>query len=338
MTEKILKNLLSRYINGECSDDEKKILSRMINGMDNKYLQESLYKVWIEYQSDELLSEEKSKLILSSILSEKQKIDSSHNRMKNKYLIAAVSITASLFLFIGSGYYFLQSSRVETITLKTQSVPLNKSVPYVRNITLPDSSKVVLQANSTIELSSSFNHDKREIRLYGEAYFDIKHDIEKQFIIYSGELKTTVLGTAFNIAAWPGEDQIRVTVTRGKVQVEDVEQHVVANLSLNEELEYNKANSTSLQHEEPSATEKITEWTRQDMEFDEMSLKDISAVISKRYNIDIDIRGNKLASTMIVASFSGTESLEQVLKTICSISYSTAYSIEANNVTIFQTE
>lgn len=339
MTKDLLKNLLSRYINGECSDEEKEMLSQIIKNMDNIELQESLNEAWIEYQPNEFLSEEKSKQILSTVLHTRPITHRKPKRTHKKILVVITSIAATFALLFGSGYYLLQSSREETIILKTESVAMNESVPYVRNIILPDSSKIVLQANSTIELLPSFNHEKREIRLNGEAFFDIKHDIKKPFIIYSGELKTTVLGTAFNITAWPGDDQIRVTVTRGKVRVEDTD-HILANLSLNEEIEYNKSNLTGSKYKEKevAATEKVTEWTRQDMEFNEMSFKDISAVISKRYNVDIEIRGNKLASTLVVASFSGTESLESVLKTICSINDATTYSIESNKVTIFQTK
>src|SRR5690606_5004009 len=65
--------------------------------------------------------------------------------------------------------------------------------------------------------------ETREVHLEGEGFFDIKHDPTRPFVVTSGNLTTTVLGTAFNIRALPNDDRIVVTVIRGKVQVKDGE-------------------------------------------------------------------------------------------------------------------
>jgi ferric-dicitrate binding protein FerR (iron transport regulator) len=336
MEKNLLKELLANYINGTCNDDEREKLARMIRRLDNNLLKEALSEVWMEYESHEQLSHEHSEQILAAILSAKQATLIPQKSIRRRILVAVTSVAASLILLLGLGYFMQQQLQSDAVVLfKADSVPLSQGVSYLRNVLLPDSSRVVLQAHSTIEILPTFNGKTREIQLIGEAFFDIKQDARKPFVIYSGQLKTTVLGTAFNIVAWPDEEQIRVTVTRGKVRVEDTG-HVLANLSSNEEIEYNKSKLIGQKHTDVPATQKVIDWTKQDMEFHGMSIKDISAILSKRYNVDIEIRGNKLANTLIVASFSGTETLEKVLGTLCSINHATTYSIELDKVAIYQ--
>ncbi|GJM36234.1 MAG: anti-sigma factor [Saprospiraceae bacterium] len=84
---------------------------------------------------------------------------------------------------------------------------------------LPDGSEVWLNENSELTYDSFFT--KRQLNLVGEAFFDVVHIDNKPFIINSGETATTVLGTAFNVRAYPAEDRIEVTVERGKVKFQE---------------------------------------------------------------------------------------------------------------------
>ncbi|WP_321332287.1 FecR domain-containing protein [uncultured Bacteroides sp.] len=338
METNMLESLLMRYIKGECNSEERETLARMVKSQNDSELKRQLEAVWLKYDSLEHLSDERSQEILSTILVKKSRIRRNRRWMRHDFFIRIGSIAAVLLLLLGIGYYIKQAVPEESIIITSQPVSLSENTSYVRSVVLPDGSLVVLQANSTIELLPSFDKGKREVRLSGEAYFDIKRNAKRPFVIYSGELKTTVLGTAFNIAAWPNEDQIRVAVTRGKVRIENTEtKNILADLSRNEEIEYDKSKSISEKHTEVAATQKIIDWTKQDMEFNGMSLKDIAVILSKRYGADIEIHGNKLANALIVASFVGTESLENVLNVLCPIS-SSSYSMESGKVVIDQSE
>lgn len=84
-----------------------------------------------------------------------------------------------------------------------------------RDVTLPDGSQVWLNENTRLSYEEGFT--ERTVELRGEAFFDVAHRDDSPFVIVSGEAQTTVLGTAFNVRAYPGEEQIEVTVQRGKV-------------------------------------------------------------------------------------------------------------------------
>ncbi|WP_321480846.1 FecR domain-containing protein [uncultured Bacteroides sp.] len=197
---------------------------------------------------------------------------------------------------------------------------------------MPDGSTIVLHAGSTIDYPTEFTGKTREISLVGEAYFDIKHDPHKPFIIHTGKVKTTVLGTAFNIKAWPNRKNIIVSVTRGKVRVEN-EKKVLAVLTINQEIKYNLQSATIKQHE-VNAEKIVNDWTKQDLNFDACTLESIAQMLSKRFGKDIIITSPNLAKTQIVSSFSGTESLHNILDILCTINANTEFIEKDNKVII----
>ncbi|CAL1518826.1 FecR domain-containing protein [Chitinophaga sp. MM2321] len=85
---------------------------------------------------------------------------------------------------------------------------------------LPDGSTVWLNAGSSIRYASNFILNKREVFLDGEAYFDVKHDEAHPFLVHVGNVVIKVLGTEFNVQAYPHEGRIETTLIKGKVQVQ----------------------------------------------------------------------------------------------------------------------
>lgn len=201
---------------------------------------------------------------------------------------------------------------------------------YSRYITLPDGSRVVLRAGSRLSYPAAFTGDIREVRLSGEAYFDIKPDSAKGFIIHTGRVRTTVLGTSFNIKAYPEAEEITVSVTRGKVRVEDDKQ-VLAVLTRDQQVVYNTVRSVSAQQAVAAATQ--LDWARQDMIFESISFDDIATILNKRYGVYIRFANDGLRYCLIRASFTGTESLEEVLEVICGVR-NASYKIDGQQVLI----
>ena len=78
------------------------------------------------------------------------------------------------------------------------------TAPYgmVSSLTLPDSSKVWLNAGSTLKYPTAFTSNVREVEMSGEAYFEVHADKEHPFIVNTGDLKVTATGTAFNICSF----------------------------------------------------------------------------------------------------------------------------------------
>jgi transmembrane sensor len=86
------------------------------------------------------------------------------------------------------------------------------------SIMLPDSSRVYLNAGSRISFADAFGSKHRHIDLQGEAFFDVKKS-KKPFTVHTKHIDITVLGTAFNISAYPGDEAVSTTLVRGSLKV-----------------------------------------------------------------------------------------------------------------------
>lgn len=214
---------------------------------------------------------------------------------------------------------------------------LKKEKPGLKNdsarkwIKLPDGSSVQLNQNSHLEYPDSFDGKKmREVSLIGEAYFDIKHDTKHPFVIHTGKIKTTVLGTAFNINAYDINRAVTVTVTRGKVRVED-EKRILAILTPDQQLAWNDKLPESIKTK-VNATE-IVEWKKQDLIMDDLSLDEAAQMIAERYGVKIQFNNDRVKSCRFTAAFLNRNDINQVLSVISDITGATL-TLKDNRVTI----
>lgn len=92
----------------------------------------------------------------------------------------------------------------------------------MKRVILPDSSIAWLNPDARLLIADFANAAKRETRIDGEIFFDVKHNEKKPFIVQAGNIETKVLGTAFNIEAYNGEEDVRVSLVRGKVAVQNI--------------------------------------------------------------------------------------------------------------------
>jgi ferric-dicitrate binding protein FerR (iron transport regulator) len=236
---------------------------------------------------------------------------------------------AAVFLGVSlcAGYFLLTKKHDGTID-RPLTVAAPASFFENRFVMLPDSSTVVLHSGSSIRYGMKGN--VREVHLKGEAFFDIKHKAANPFVIYTGNIKTTVLGTAFNIKANPGE-KVVVSVSRGKVSVSDSKQHLLATLLPNQQLVYN----TDVQRASQEKVEAINtiEWVKSDMQIDDMPFKQLAERLSRRYGVSVNFKNKDLEKCLITGLFDGTETLAEVFK-ILSKTAGASYTIKDKAVLI----
>ena len=310
-----LYELLEKYRQGNCSPEE---LERL----------ETWYASLGKDRPDSLLEEgsETAKLLAARKLEELRAALGRERRVvpfRKKLLRWAAVVSGLIVLAGGIGYYFKSGSR-QSLLAKEYRIPAKHS----RHITLPDGSLVILHAGSRLDYPPSFG-GIREVTLAGEAYFDIRPDTAKPFVIHSGSLRTTVLGTAFNIRAYEGSPEVTVSVTRGKVKVEtEQEGRLLAVLTPDQQVVYNNLEATAVS--EPVTADSAIRWVRKDMVFENLPFSAVAKAIGNRYHVDISFENEGLAACPIRASFNGTEPLETVLSVVCGIR-NASYTIENEN-------
>lgn len=312
-----IKEYSYKWLTGTITDEEKKALEQWYN------LQPPGIVAWGTVETEAALREQIFDRITGDIRDMYRLQVARRNKKRKALLLAAAS--AVLFI-VATSLFFLKNQQKAIHTVAASRTPENnfgKAVSYTRSITLPDSSIVVLKANSTLEYPLKFTGGKREVRLTGEAYFDIRHDESRSFIVYSGDVKTVVLGTAFNIKAYTDSKEVTVSVVRGKVRVEKATKKIAVLMPDQQVTCSRSAIAAATEPSHVNAASIITDWTRQDMVFEDLSFQTTANLLSRRYAVVIDFKNAALAQCTIRAFFNGTETLDKVLKDLCLISNAT---------------
>ncbi|WP_298734533.1 FecR family protein [uncultured Chitinophaga sp.] len=315
-----LLTLLEKYNAGQCTQEELALLDSWYESLGRERPDHIIAP---DSEAAALLTHQQLQALRAQLQSATHQIPvrSTRSGLLQKAIRTAAVLTG-MALLCGAVYYGLQwrdRKKVHPAAVQTLA-----GLDYSRYITLPDGSKVVLHAGSHLEYPRTFSGNVREVTLSGEAYFDIRQNSSSRFVINTGRVKTTVLGTAFNIKAYPGSNEIVVSVTKGKVKVEDGP-NMLAVLNPDQQIVYNTEAATLAQRQ-VHALEEIS-WTRNDMVFESVPFETIAATISKRYHVNIHFNNEALKQCLVRASFSGTESLEEVLNVLCTVRNAT-YTIE----------
>lgn len=227
---------------------------------------------------------------------------------KLRYIwFSAAAAVFVLVLFSFLTYYFRSSS---TPPVVKDPAPKQLADQY---LILSEGSKVMLHKGAHIEYQPDFSGTAREVYLTGEAYFDIRKD-KRPFIVHTGNVKTTVLGTAFNINAV--DKNITVTVTKGKVKVEN-EKGEFSIIKRNEQVTVD-VNHNSLKKAIVDANEIIV-WKKPYLLLNDISIKEAVQELEQRFHVEIGFGNPELENCSVTASFIHDESIEQIIKVLSKI-------------------
>lgn len=237
-------------------------------------------------------------------------------RSAKKWMVAA-SLIAGLGISVTAAYYYRYAllDRISPIVTK-QLVAANGEMA---NITLGDGTKVWLNGGSKLIYPESFRSEKREVTLVGEAFMDVAHDPEKTFIVHTGNVHTQVLGTSFNIKAYPEDNFIKVDVKSGKVGVvtkTTVAKGTTTFLTPAEELVFNKKTNSAIKNTGVDINN-LSSWKDGGLTFKNMPLLDVLNAVNHRFNVSISAEIN-LTRCSITANFTNV-SLENIVKILSKI-------------------
>lgn len=181
---------------------------------------------------------------------------------------------------------FIPNNKTKNSQTAYHTLNTPKGGQYILN--LPDGSKVWLNAESSLTFPDSFTEDKRQIKLQGEAYFTIAKDKARPFIIEAGGLDIEVLGTEFNVNAYPNENIVATTLVEGLVKITKEKNHVI--LKPSEKNTWNRSSGAFIT--EKTNVNTATSWKDGYFTFDETNIYDIMPQLARWYNIDVEYKEN----------------------------------------------
>lgn len=193
-----------------------------------------------------------------------------------------------------------------------ENIRVSTSYGEKKQITLPDGSSVIMNSLSSLSYPKNIHKANiREVKLEGEAYFEVTSNKKSPFIVNASETSVKVLGTKFNVSAYLNDDNITTSLYEGSVSV-SFESGNSIQLNPGEQAIYNKKN----RHVRISEIEDDSQnaWIKGSMYFENISLEDIFRILEREKNITFKISDNVNKELKLTAKFNHNESIEEMLE------------------------
>ena len=273
--------LIIRLFSGEVNPDEKKEIQEWLSqSAENRKLYADLREIWLsagtESNTDNYHLEE-------AILKFRNQISSEKYQLKNQFNFQRLLKYAAILILILAlpfSYYFgTRHAKPDNSTTTISCAFGDKS-----SIVLPDSSKVWLNSGSTLTFNSDFKSGARKVTLKGEAFFSVAKDRYHPFRVKTNDIDIEVLGTKFNVKAYPEESLISTTLVEGSLEISSPYQNT--RIKPNEKLIFSKE-SKKMDLREMADTIQDIEWKDGRLVFRNESLGELAPKLRRWFDVDI---------------------------------------------------
>lgn len=288
------KELLQRYLASRCTDEERALVDSWYGSLDLG-------------EGEPFTSSDEQRLF------ERIRSDISPAPVRKIRLGFLAKIAASIVLLagLGTGGAYLVSSLQERHTSQFAGPPPH-TVTYLNSgkqihpYLLPDSSIVQLLPGAVITHPEQFPARKRTVSFRGEGFFSIARNENAPFVIESGNLRTEVLGTSFNLRANPESNAFSITVATGKVAV------TLANEKNGSEriiLTRNQQATVAPEHEKivvasvPAKTQAKELWQPVSLVYEDTPLKEVAGQLQSVFNVPIELDNPSLGNCSVTVEF-----------------------------------
>jgi transmembrane sensor len=186
---------------------------------------------------------------------------------------------------------------------------------------LNDGTKVTLNSGSELLYPEKFSEDKREVYLNGEAYFEVAHNPSKSFLVHSGKVVTSVLGTSFNVMAYPAMSKMAVTVLTGKVAVKNTSTQKLVTLLPRQRVSLNIEKDVFHVDSVKDAAEMIA-WSKGELIFDHATLEEIALKVGNKFGINVKVLNVEKKERRITGTFN-KQSFAEIMKAVTHLTETT---------------
>ncbi|HRZ97213.1 MAG TPA: DUF4974 domain-containing protein [Paludibacter sp.] len=300
--------LLEQYFDGTITKQE---VMRLLEELKNdEFEKEWMLDQW--NQTPEMMNKGAQKQILDKIKAEIVPA----RTFKWKQWLSVAAVVLLVFTTSLSAFLLYESQSNKTAGDMTVTVEKGQKVA----LTLPDKSRVWVNSGSTMTYGSRFNSKERIIQLNGEAYFEVAKNKNAPFIVQSQGFSVEALGTAFDVKAYPDENQISTVLMEGKVVVGDGLNTI--NLSPNQRVTYNR-DTKNMQKSDVADGLMYADWRYNKLTFNAETFEDIASVLERNYNVKFVFEAQSLKNYRYSGTIGNTslESLLQIFAMTSPITY-----------------
>lgn len=283
--EKQIRELFRKYLYEQLTPDEIVRLKSLVAEMDIQLLDEKLEELWNDYTTvnhRNIRAFNEVSANLKAIL---------QPREERSFLRRIGQIAAAILLplfILSTSYLYLERSSVRKSISQEYQIIAEKGEKA--SVVLPDGTKVYLNSQSKLTYPASFSLNQRTVNLTGEAYFEVRHDASHPFVVNTPRAKVRVLGTTFNLYAYPEKKLFEASLVEGKVEVMPIEKPEQRVLLLpGHKASYDTSTGKIAVKKTDLRVE--TAWRRGDLLFHSQSFNTIVSELESFYGVTIRVDG-----------------------------------------------
>ncbi|MBV4358667.1 FecR family protein [Pinibacter aurantiacus] len=218
------------------------------------------------------------------------------------------------------------SGRTEKANSQYNTITTPKGVQY--QLTLPDGTMVWINAASSLKFPVSFDGDKREVTLTGEAYFEVAKNKAASFTVHAKSNDIQVLGTHFNVMAYDDEEATNTTLLEGKVKVVAENGNSIL-LKPNQQAQYREGGNIKVKNDVD--VDEVMAWKNNFFIFHDADIETIMRQLSRWYNINITYKSK--VKYLFQAEIPRNQAMDSVLKALA-LTGNVHFEVKGNDVTV----
>lgn len=291
------KNLLQRYVEGDVTTDEIEAVVDWLDA-DEKHVKEfmSLHKLY-------------DMSVMNQLKLTPKRIRYNHKSFYRRITIELVRIAAIAFILLGSKFLIDNFNNTDApVRYQTLYVPSGQRA----ELTLPDSTKVWLNAHSRLIYPINFQKDKREVELDGEAYFDVRGNESSPFIIKTRKMDIKVLGTEFNVSAYSEIPEFQIALLKGRVELKSADLSHTYQMRAGEHVGYKEGRYIVSQIKDMD----YFRWKEGLLCFNNQPIEEIIDKLCLYYDVRIEVDSQPFLKERYSGKFRVKDGIEQVLKVL----------------------
>lgn len=307
MNEQLNEQIMIRYLQDVCTPEERALFETWLQGSEqNRNLFYETKVLWFAAKIDQYGSPQQLSNALDRFSENRQVSDRQRKRKIYLQWIRYAAIfagTVIVWLFM-----LLSPSKKSQENLITASVAQTDSSKLV---VLSDGTQVWLNSNSSITYPSQFSNEKRLVTLKGEAYFDVTHDTSHPFIIQTPNIRIKVLGTSFNVQAYPGEKKTEAVLVKGSIAIGDSVGNNLAVMKPGQMVRFEKNNhKLTIQEVNPDT---YTGWRYGQITLTAASITTIVNKLTEIYQVRFSVAPTLSDTTLYNFTFSKKKTVTEVM-------------------------
>lgn len=304
--EKAIRAIARRYFEGNLSGDEEKRLFAYIR-RDRLHLLR--FKQWEKEWMDAGSTDERTDREWNRLQRRMRTCEANAPmllRSRSSFWKKAAAVAAIVTLTIG-----LQIGVWNVWSLSKKESYFLCEAPYGEKsrVILSDGTTVWLNAGSTLKYADSYNASNRKVILEGEGYFEVSRREEVPFIVHTKAYDVVVKGTKFNVSAYADDAYVSTTLLEGAVVLDY--QGKKMTMSPGESIRFDLEKKVFIRAKTEASHSKA--WAENRMEFDNISLKDLLARLSRQYNVHIHLLSEELGEKTYCISLRNRETIGEVM-------------------------